>query len=243
MLTIRPVIEVNPWAIAESTNSEVLDDGPDGPTVRQPADRPGPWRVASLPAWSWLPLDGARTPAEVALFIAAVAASTHPAEEWPSQAVDRLLAAPHLIVSGGLQVHDSTTGVTITPGCCCGLETWREWLALPDGDAPWLGHDPTPTIQDLGPVLRLWQNAETDGRHVDIPRAALRALLEQAHRDLNDFLLLTGAWAITWTTSRQSRALTAALDRGFAVTAPLEFPCDTATLAPPTRPGGPALGD
>ncbi|BEL04963.1 hypothetical protein Q0Z83_031540 [Actinoplanes sichuanensis] len=267
MLTIRPVIEVDPWALAETTGGEVLDDGPGGPTLRQrsplrPADGPQPWRTASPPAWSWLPLDGRRTPAEVALLIAAVAAATHPAEDdpaetrtarapedWPGPAINRLLAAPDLIVAGGLQVHDSTSAVTVTPGCCCGLETWREWPALLGGTPPWLGHDPTPTFQDLGPYLRLWQNDGARGPYLDIPRADLPALLAQAHHDLNAFLPLTGAWATTWTathgpatldggpdpaTETPGPALMAALDRGFAVTAPLEFPCDTATPAPPT---------
>lgn len=198
MLTIRPVIEVRP-----------------------PGD-PAPWPTACQPAWSWLVLDATRTPGEVALFVAAVAASSCP----DTVTLDGLLATPDLIVPGGLQVHDTTTGVTVSPGCCCGLQDWR---AVARGDDLWLGHDPAPTVQDRGDHLRLWQDDNEQGPHVDIPRTQLPALLESAHRDLNAFLPLIGTWA-----GDRGPALVAAIDREFTITAPLELPCDTTTPAPPT---------
>ncbi|MEV4160643.1 hypothetical protein [Nonomuraea dietziae] len=45
--------------------------------------------------------------------------------------VAELLDRDGLIATGGLKLHDGRTGVTITPGCCSGLEDWRTPLDLP----------------------------------------------------------------------------------------------------------------
>ncbi|MEU4620481.1 hypothetical protein AB0G04_10960 [Actinoplanes sp. NPDC023801] len=197
MLQIRPVIEVTAF--------------------------PGtaPWPVADLPAWSWLPLDGARTEGEVAFFVAAVAAS---------DTLDELLASDgDRIVVGGLQIHDTVTGATVSPGCCCGLEDWRTWQDLcTGGTGRWLGHDPTPTVEHRGDLVRLWQDEQRRGPFVDVAPAVLPGLLEHVRHDLTAFLALTSRWA-----AAHGDALTAVLDSSFAMTAPLELPCDTGTSARP----------
>ena len=50
--------------------------------------------------------------------------------------IERMAASECLNAPGGLRLHDSLTGVTINPGGCCGLENWRDWQDVPDGDTP-----------------------------------------------------------------------------------------------------------
>jgi hypothetical protein len=38
-----------------------------------------------------------------------------------------------LSVGGGLTARDTETGAEIEPGCCLGLEMWRDWKYLLDG--------------------------------------------------------------------------------------------------------------
>ncbi len=37
---------------------------------------------------------------------------------------------------GGLLIRHTETGITASPGCCFGLENWRDWLVLMDGEEP-----------------------------------------------------------------------------------------------------------
>jgi hypothetical protein len=200
VLLIRPVIEVRP------TYGE-----------------PTPWPVATLPDWSWLPLDGHRTDDEVAFVVAAVTGG---------ETLDELFASEDRILAGGLQVHDTGTGATVSPGCCGGLEDWRTWLGLLAGDTGlWLGHDPAPNFEHLDDRLRLWQDEQRHGPFVDLTLAELPGLLQRVHHDLNAFLTLTGRWA-----GEHGPALMTVLDDSFAITAPLEPSRDTGT---PGRSSGP----
>lgn len=61
-----------------------------------------------------------------------------------------------MFVPGGLLARDTETGVSIPPSCCCGLEDWREWVSVPRGGQPWLGHSPTPWIEHLDGAVRIW---------------------------------------------------------------------------------------
>jgi hypothetical protein len=58
-----------------------------------------------------------------------------------------VLTGERIILPGGVMAHDDASGITITSGCCCGLEEWRVWVDFLDhGDSPWLGHDPSPYL-------------------------------------------------------------------------------------------------
>ncbi|WP_156313234.1 hypothetical protein [Micromonospora sp. HK10] len=45
--------------------------------------------------------------------------------------------------------------MSVTPGCCAGLEDWREWTSVLDGGQPWLGHDPGPEVEVRGALIRV----------------------------------------------------------------------------------------
>ncbi|MGW6706340.1 hypothetical protein ACWGDE_15800 [Streptomyces sp. NPDC054956] len=79
-----------------------------------------------------LVLSDALTRAEVTAALASI-----------SRASGGLADAECLIAPGGLLLSDPATGVVVPPGCCFGLESWRDWESLARGQSPdWLGHDP-----------------------------------------------------------------------------------------------------
>ena len=122
-----------------------------------------------------------------------------------------------LFIQGGLVATDTDTGVVVVPGCCAGLESWREWWwIVEDGSQPELGHDPTPVIEPVGDLLRVWQDEDVRDAHVDIPRAALPGLLSDVERDLKAFLGPLRAWAVDAGVGDRADALVAAVDHGLA---------------------------
>lgn len=145
--------------------------------------------------------------------------------------VDALLAEELQIIAGGLRVGDPSTGRAVVPGCCAGLEDWRDWAQALAGSSPWLGHDPGPQIEAVGEDLRVWQDGGPDrhrgrwtGLHVDLPHHALPQLLMDAQRDLVGFLDALDGWAERADLGRKGTALVRAIDRSFTITAPWDLP-------------------
>ncbi len=53
-----------------------------------------------------------------------------------------IVAAKTLVLPGGIGGY-ANQELIIIPGCCCGLESWRDWERfLTTGNSPWCGHDP-----------------------------------------------------------------------------------------------------
>ncbi|MEV1319926.1 hypothetical protein AB0J14_28045 [Micromonospora arborensis] len=145
------------------------------------------------------------------------------------EVVDALLAEGFLIAAGGLQVRDSTIGTVVTPGCCAGLEDWRDWAQVLIGDSPWLGHDPGPEVEIVGDGLRVWQDGGPNrnrgrwaGVHVDLPHRALPGLLSGVQRGLVGFLDALTGWATRVGPQQRGTSLVKAIDKNFAITAPLD---------------------
>lgn len=189
-----------------------------------------PWPVAAMAPGSWLVLDASCADDQVGLFVAALAARI---EVQPpgsrDEVVNALLADELLIAPGGLQVRDSTTATVVTPGCCAGLEDWRDWAQVVNGDSPWLGHDPGPEVELVSDGLRVWQDGGPNrhrgrwaGVHVDLPHRALPGLLNGVQRDLVGFLEALTRWATRVGLQQRGAALVEAIDKNFAITAPLD---------------------
>jgi hypothetical protein len=109
-----------------------------------------------------------------------------------------VLTFDNLFAAGGLRVTDNSTGVTFLPGCCDGLEHWRDWHQfIDDGNLLGFGHDPvSPIAERFGDTVRLTVNAEqSDSPVIELSVAELRNLLAGAERDLTGFLALAAAWA------------------------------------------------
>ncbi|MEV0111034.1 hypothetical protein AB0H42_32575 [Nocardia sp. NPDC050799] len=198
-------------------------------------ESPQPWPVASVAAGSWLALDAGCTDEEVGLFVGTLA---HRLDvESPGgrdEVVARLLAEEILIVAGGLRLLDMVTGMAVVPGCCAGLEGWRDWGQVLTGGSPWLGHDPWPEVE-IGSDgdLRVWQAGGANRHHgrwagtsVVLPRLILPDLLRNVRQDLVGFLALVKQWTGRSGLGENGTALVEAIDRNFTITAPLDLPID-----------------
>lgn len=194
------------------------------------SDAGWPWPVASVPAGAWLALDAGCTPEEVGLFVATLA---HPLDVEPAagreEVVATLLAEECLVVPGGLRLLDTHTGTAVVPGCCSGLEDWREWTQVLTGGSVWLGHDPGPEVEVVAGELHVWQDGASKGRHdrrpeLVVPLVVLPDLLRTVQQDLSGFLTLLAAWTTRIGSGASGSALVEAVDRDFAVTAPWELP-------------------
>ncbi|CAM5271754.1 hypothetical protein [Streptomyces narbonensis] len=167
------------------------------------------WPFAEIEPFGFLPLSGGLSPAEVGTAVMRIADCN---DIEPDAEADRpprptdarasflhgLLTFDTLFAAGGLRVTDTSTGVSFQPGCCDGLEDWRDWHRLLDGDTLLgFGHDPvSPVAERTGDRVRLTINAEQcDGPVIELTVTELRHLLTAVEHDLADFLALAADWA------------------------------------------------
>ena len=162
------------------------------------------WPIASYEAYGFLPLSNRLTPDEVGLAAMRIVQcnDSDPDDDQPPRPAEPVAAFLHglltfdtLFAAGGLRVTDTTTGVTLVPGCCAGVEDWREWHQVLDGDQVYLGHSPTPTAERHGDTVRLTVDADQpDSPLIDLPADDLRRLLVGVERDLVGFHRLAADW-------------------------------------------------
>ncbi|WP_217710583.1 hypothetical protein [Streptomyces sp. NA04227] len=190
------------------------------------------WPVAEIEPFGFLPLSGALSPAEVrtAVMLIAGCNDIDPDGDRPARPAGALDSFLHGLLtfeapfaSGGLRVVDDSTGVGFVPGCCDGLEDWRDWYRLvEDGSVLGFGHDPvSPVAECFGDTVRLTVNAEqSDSPVIELSVAEIRHLLAGAEQDLADFLALAAVWASEHVPDHGA-PVTAALARvlGFPVSA------------------------
>ncbi|MFE7790541.1 hypothetical protein [Streptomyces sp. NPDC057460] len=189
------------------------------------------WPVADLPPYQFMALSGSMSPLEVGSALAMLANynsltgdDDHPLAD-AGEAIRRLLETDKVIAPGGLRVHDTRTNVTVRPGCCCGLEDWREWLDAADGETLWLGHDPSPRLEHADEVVQLWPDGadaqETpSGQPIEIVVGDLPGILQTVQEGLQGFLSLTKHWA-TRHVPPLAEDLVARLGEDLAISAPL----------------------
>ncbi|NUK27303.1 hypothetical protein HRW14_09505 [Streptomyces lunaelactis] len=186
------------------------------------------WPIADSPADRLLALSGQLSPREVGTAMAILTnynkghreRRAHDPEDSMEQ-VRRLVTNECVIAPGGLRIRDTATEVTAPPGCCFGMENWRDWLDLMNGEEPWLGHDPAPGVERVGEIIRLWPDADRpEGLPIDIPRAQLPELLGSVQDELVRFLTSVEQWATQYVPALAA-AVVAKLDEGLVITAPL----------------------
>ncbi|MFD0277937.1 hypothetical protein ACFVHB_29070 [Kitasatospora sp. NPDC127111] len=183
------------------------------------------WPVGAHEPYAFLPLSGSMDPADVGTAVLSLVEGNDVdeeddaddaddaggdddggprAENGPVRPADPLGALLHglfvgeyLYAAGGFRVTDTATGVTLVPGCCNGLEEWRDWLRVLDGDGyASFGHDPTPEARREGETVRLTPDAGVDGAPViELSVTELRRLVAGAEADLVAFLALADTWA------------------------------------------------
>ncbi|WP_406163106.1 hypothetical protein OG298_41620 [Streptomyces sp. NBC_01005] len=183
------------------------------------------WPVGEHESYGYLVLNGGLTPAEVGTAVMRIADCNDfesEVEHGPCPTdplgtfLHGLLTMPDLFAAGGFRVTDTTTDtVFVEPGCCNGLETWRDWLdVLDDTGCAYFGHDPSSVAERVGDSVRLTLDAHgTDGSPViELPVDQVRRLVAGAQQDLQDFLSLAGTWAEQHLPAHAA-AVTAALAR------------------------------
>ncbi|WKU42880.1 hypothetical protein Q3V23_01700 [Streptomyces sp. VNUA116] len=165
------------------------------------------WPVAEIESFGFLPLSGELSPAEVGAAVMRIADYNDavPDDDCPPRPAEArdaflhgLLTSDAPLAPGGLQVTDGSTGVIFLPGCCDGLEDWRDWHQLVDtGSLLGFGHDPvSPIAERFGDTVRLTVNAEqSDSPVIELSVTELRPLLAGVERDLAGFLALAAGWA------------------------------------------------
>lgn len=173
-----------------------------------PADDFDLWPTDEPESYGNLVLDGERTVAEVGTAVMRIADcnASEPEEEHGPHPTDPLgtflhglLTLPDLFASGGFRVSDDATGIIfVEPGCCNGLETWRDWLEVLDGTGSCaFGHAPSSMAERVGDTVRLIHDSyeNEDSPTIELPVAQVRTLVAGAQRDLQDFLRLAASWA------------------------------------------------
>ncbi|UKY53294.1 hypothetical protein [Streptomyces inhibens] len=162
------------------------------------------WPVADPPACGHLALSGGLSRLEVGTALASLAmyndATDAPAGN-AAELIRRLTEAECVIAQGGLRIQDPATNSTVYPGCCFGLESWRDWLDFTHGETPWLGHSPEPRVEHLGSVVHLWPGGHTESaggsarRPIELSVAELPTLLGDVQQKLRGFLRQVERWA------------------------------------------------
>lgn len=158
-----------------------------------------PWQVAEFKPFSMLRLHGETTYSETGLVFAQLAKYNQIELAIDKQGVlEQILKAENLVLPGGIRLVSEEK--VISPSCCCGLETWREWINfLKTGESPWLGHDPSPWIESQGDIVRVWSDGgiepTTDAFHIDISRSRFQRALTLVERELQAFLFCIEGWA------------------------------------------------
>jgi hypothetical protein len=168
--TIEAVIEISPFEIES------------------------PWAVAAVAPYSLLRLFSGTNDEEIGAIM--LTACLFSRIKIHASAVETLkaLVGKDFIMSGGLLFSEEGQE-KVRPGCCCGLENWREWLDVPSGKLIWAGHDPTPEVEFVDGGVRVWQDQKADGvDFIDFGVDEMRVLLEKVESDLQGFLYRLGKW-------------------------------------------------
>ena len=108
--------------------------------------------------------------------------------QWSVEALKREFPGA---IPGGFAAVDQ--GKLIGPSCCCGLETWQEWLdVLTTRRSPWMGHDPAPFVEVQGDWVSIWADgglggSDRGGSPIAFSPSGFEKALQQAARDLSEF--------------------------------------------------------
>ncbi|MGC5022556.1 hypothetical protein [Micromonospora sp. DT47] len=181
-----------------------------------------------------VPVPRRPTPAQVGTVVWALVGPGVTADDLSTSAVDATGAVEEYLTgdngyaAGGLRVTDGE--VVVDPGCCVGLDEWRDWREALDGHVPYLGHDPDVLLEHRGPVLRLWKSRDElpagavprpDEQYLDIPRDVLPQLLRSVQQDLTGLLTALLPWARD-TVPDLAGPLVASVDERLRISAPLD---------------------
>ncbi|WUH99698.1 hypothetical protein OHR68_40480 [Spirillospora sp. NBC_00431] len=183
------------------------------------ADGFAAWPVAIPPGRGLLALSGRMAPAEIGTAMAVLFTyNAIQVSALTADVLDRHLAeAEALTAPGGLRLRDIATRAEVAPGCCFGLESWRDWEDVVHGDDLWLGHSPSFRLEHGDGVVHIRRDDDAGPPVLAIETAELARQLIAVQRRLTDFLTLAGQWAAD-TVPPLAGPLVAALDEHLKIT-------------------------
>ncbi|KAI9135143.1 hypothetical protein [Acaryochloris sp. CCMEE 5410] len=158
-----------------------------------------PWPVPEFKPLSMIRLWGEMTYPEIGLVFAQLARYNQiELANNKHTVLEQILEAESLVLPGGIQIVSEAK--VIPPSCCCGLETWREWIDfLQTGYSPWLGHDPSPWVERQGTIIRIWSDGGLepmrDAFNIDVSQPEFEKALMGVERELQAFLFSIESWA------------------------------------------------
>lgn len=123
-----------------------------------------------------------------------------PFNENPSDSLQNLINKLHeneIILGGGVMFYDSSK--RILPGCCCGLEQWRDIINnILQKKEPWLGHNPYPIIEYKEDYMVVWSDdylglygdAKTKSslQHIEFTNSDMEHFISQMKIDIEEFI-------------------------------------------------------
>lgn len=164
-------------------------------------------RFSDPPAWvpamderEWIELGPVCTPDDVARVVAVIAGYGKDLPATAKAAAQQIADGEFRVAPGGLMAR--AEGFELAPGCCCGLEGWRDWYAVrPGGQSPWLGHDPGPYVDCRATEALLWPDEPDTPRKKPMTPLAVSypefdAALAAADARLSGFLDRLEEWAV-----------------------------------------------
>jgi hypothetical protein len=158
-----------------------------------------PWEIAEIDSFVWIRLSAEMTQPEIGLFFAQLARYQQiDLSGNREEILKEILGADGLALPGGIQAVFEEQ--VISPSCCCGLESWRDWQEfLRTGKTPWLGHDPSPWLEQRGGVIRIWSDGGLDESmknafKIEVERPAFERALQSVERDLLGFRFCIESW-------------------------------------------------
>lgn len=141
-------------------------------------------------------LHGAMTPGDLLAFLQAIFA--YGSEDIPqslAEAAPLLIDRESTVLGGGLLVRKGD--YVIEPGCCCGLEGWREWYFVSQRKgSPWLGHDPFPAAEprEAGVLFHTDTDEGAEDETLLVSWPEFEAAFAAARQDLDAFAMCLRAW-------------------------------------------------
>lgn len=166
MISLKPVIEV-----------------PYGPLEIEFA-----WEIVALPQGCFLPLSDQLALSEIGFVVAILMDYNHVAT------LADVLNAEALLLPGGIGVFKDDQP-HIMPGCCCGLESWREWEEFAETErSPWCGHDPEAILRKSEGRVSIEQKLYNETRHAELALSDYIEELKAVEKSLQGFVFSLEAW-------------------------------------------------
>jgi hypothetical protein len=127
-----------------------------------------------------------------------------------------------LILAGGIRIISNENA--ILPGCCCGLESWREQLRALEGYPVWLGHDPAPWSEVVGDGVLFWPDGGIGKKRSDfqirLVRSEVPELQKKLARDMEGFGYALRRWSRSLMGPSVADSFAAKLDSAWQISNP-----------------------